>query len=130
MVGGVKLELDDNATAYEGALPEDRSDGMPGIAVPGYASITIPAETTDVQMALLNPEGNPCYFTFELVLKDTGESLYESKMVEPANSINAVTLSRGLAVGEYPLTIRIRTYSLEDHTAMNGANVATTLVVL
>ena len=34
-------------------------------------------------MNLMNPEGNPCYFTFEIVLNDTDETIYTSKMVEP-----------------------------------------------
>ena len=45
--------------------------------------ITIEADKKDVQMNLMNPEGNPCYFTFEIVLNDTDETIYTSKMVEP-----------------------------------------------
>ena len=54
-----------------------------GIRIPGYPSITIEADKKDVQMNLMNPEGNPCYFTFEIVLNDTDETIYTSKMVEP-----------------------------------------------
>mgnify|MGYP000307002153 CR=1 FL=1 len=50
---------------------------------PGYPSITIEADKKDVQMNLMNPEGNPCYFTFEIVLNDTDETISTSKMVEP-----------------------------------------------
>jgi len=80
-------------------------------------------------MALLNPEGNPCYFTFELVLKDSGESLYQSKMVPPGQAITEITLARALPAGEYNATIKITTTSLEDGSAMNGANVETVLNV-
>lgn len=80
-------------------------------------------------MNLENPAGNPCYFTFELVLKDTNETLYTSKMVEPGKAITNVTLSHGLENGEYPAVIKISTASLEDGSAMNGANVETTLIV-
>lgn len=58
-----------------------------GIRIPGYPSITVPADTTDIEMNLENPAGNPCYFTFELVLKDTNETLYTSKMVEPGKQL-------------------------------------------
>ncbi len=54
-----------------------------GIRIPGYPTITIEADKKDVQMNLMNPEGNPCYFTFEIVLNDTDETIYTSKMVEP-----------------------------------------------
>ena len=33
----------------------------------------------DAEAALPNPEGNPCHFTFELVLTDTDEVLYTSR---------------------------------------------------
>ena len=61
-----------------------RYRGKPtGTRIPGYPSITIEADNKDVQMNLMNPEGNPCYFIFEIVLNDTDETIYTSKMVEP-----------------------------------------------
>ena len=54
-----------------------------GCRIPGYPTITIEADKKDVQMNLMNPEGNPCYFTVEIVLNDTDETIYTSKMVEP-----------------------------------------------
>ena len=48
----------------------------------------------------MNPEGNPCYFTFTLVLKDTDETIYQSKMVEPGKAITQITLSKELSAGE------------------------------
>jgi hypothetical protein len=76
---------------------------------------------------LLNPEGNPCYFTFELVLSDTDEVLYTSKQVPPGQMIEEITLTRPLEVGQYNATLRITTASLQDGSAMNGANVETIL---
>ena len=122
--------LDSNAseTASNDGNNEE-ADKPEGIRIPGYPSITVPADTTDIEMNLENPVGNPCYFTFELVLKDTNETLYTSKMVEPGKAITNVTLSHGLEKGEYPAVIKISTASLEDGSAMNGANVETTLIV-
>ena len=80
-------------------------------------------------MALLNPEGNPCYFTFELVLTDTDEVLYTSKQVEPGQMIANITLNRALPAGQYNAELRITTASLQDGNAMNGANVVTVLDV-
>ena len=79
-------------------------------------------------MNLMNPEGNPCYFTFEIVLSDAGESIYKSAMVEPGKAISNVKLNHSLSAGEYKATIKISTSSLTDGTAMNGANVETTIV--
>lgn len=107
---------------------EEDSDGKPsGIRIPGYPKITIEAGTKDVKMNLMNPEGNPCYFTFQIVLKENNETLYTSKMVEPGKAITDVSLSRSLKKGEYPAVIKITTASLEDGSAMNGADVETVL---
>ena len=71
------IELDENAGEYTGEKPKDQRGEEVGIKIPGYPSITIAKDTEDVQMALMNPEGNPCYFKFELVLKDSGETIFE-----------------------------------------------------
>ncbi len=121
-------DIDENAGDYTGEKPKDEGGEAVGIKIPGYPSITIPANQKDITVALLNPEGNPCYFVFNLVLKDTGETIYTSKMVPPGKSINQITLAKGLTAGEHPATIQISTYSLTDGSAMNGANVETVLI--
>lgn len=122
-------DIDPNAQKWQGQQPEDKGGEETGIKIPGYPSITLPADTSDVSVALLNPEGNPCYFTFEIVLKDTNEVLYTSKLVPPGQAIYEITLSRPLEAGKYDAVIRITTTSLEDQSPMNGANVETVLVV-
>ena len=79
-------------------------------------------------MNLFNTEGNPCYFTFEIVLSDTGETIYKSDMVEPGKAITNVKLQHPLAAGEHNAVIKISTASLTDGKTMNGANVETVLV--
>lgn len=118
-------DLDPNAKAQ---TADDTGEKPTGIRIPGYPSITIEADKKDVQMNLMNPEGNPCYFTFEIVLNDTDETIYTSKMVEPGKAITEVTLEKVLAAGEYPATIKITTASLADGSTMNGANVETTII--
>ncbi|MGN0546088.1 MAG: hypothetical protein ACI4I3_02055 [Acutalibacteraceae bacterium] len=123
-------DIDPNAGDWKGnELPDKTGGDAVGIKIPGYPSITLPANRKNVTVALLNPEGNPCYFTFELVLKDTDEVLYTSKMVPPGQVISDITLSRALPAGKYNAVIRISTASLEDGSAMNGANVETVLIV-
>lgn len=123
-------DIDPNAGDWKGnELPDKTGGEAVGIKIPGYPSITLPANKKNVTVALLNPEGNPCYFTFELVLKDTDEVLYTSKMVPPGQAISDITLSRALPAGKYNAVIRISTASLEDGSTMNGANVETVLIV-
>lgn len=118
-------DLDPNAKVQT----EEAVDEKPtGIRIPGYPSITIEADQPEVTMNLMNPEGNPCYFTFEIVLKETDETIYTSKMVEPGKAITDVTLNQALPAGKYPVIIKITTASLEDGSAMNGANVESILI--
>ena len=125
------LEIDPNAGDWNGQKLPDKTDDAPaaGIKIPGYPSITLPKDQKTVNVALVNPEGNPCYFTFEIVLKETGESLYKSKLVPPGKAITEITMSKALSAGQYNATIKISTTSLEDGSAMNGANVETVLIV-
>jgi hypothetical protein len=125
------LEIDENAGDWNGQTLPDKTDDAPavGIKIPGYPSITLPKDQETVNVALLNPEGNPCYFTFEIVLKDTGESIYKSKLVPPGKAITKITMTKALPAGEYDATIKITTASLADGSAMNGANVETVLIV-
>lgn len=122
-------DIDPNASESKENTEQAQAEEAASIKIPGYPSITLPAGQTNVQMELWNPDGNPCYFTFELVLKDSDEVLYTSKLVPPGDVISDVTLSRALDAGEYQATLRITTTSLEDGSAMNGANVETVLIV-
>lgn len=108
-------DLDPDASTQEAK----ESDPPEGIRIPGYPSITIPADTKDVTVNLMNPEGNPCYFTFTLVLKDTDETIYQSKMVEPGKAITQITLSKELSAGEYPAILKISTAAMDDGRAID-----------
>ena len=128
---GGNPDIDPGAGDWNGAPIPDKTPGEPaeGIKIPGYPSITLPKNKEKVNVALVNPEGNSCYFTFELVLKDTGESLYKSKLVPPGKAITEITMSRALDAGEYDAVIKITTTSVYDGSPMNGANVETVLIV-
>lgn len=124
-------DIDPNAGDWDGSIPQ-APKGNPdaeNIAVPGYPEIYLPAGQTEVDVAFANPEGNPCYFTFQLVLKENDEVLYESKQVPPGEAITKATLSRTLDAGSYEAVLKITTASIKDLSPMNGANMETTLKV-
>ncbi len=122
--------MDENATEWDGVRPTPEATPEPvGIKIPGYPTISLPANTTNVFLGIMNPEGNPCYFTYTLYLKNTEEIIYTSKMVAPGKSITEATLNRALTPGEYPAVLNISTNSLTDGSPMNGANMETVLVV-
>lgn len=124
-------DIDPNSDDWDGTIP-DAPKGDPtadSIAIPGYPQIYITPGQKDVDVAFANPEGNPCFFTFQLVLKDSQEVLYESKQVPPGEAIKTATLSRPLDAGEYAAVLKISTNSIADMSEMNGANMETTLKV-
>ena len=53
-------DIDPGAADWMQSNPPDKTGGSStGIAIPGYPSINLPADTRDVQAALLNPAGTP-----------------------------------------------------------------------
>ena len=64
-----------------------------------------------------------------MILKSTGETLYESGTVPPGMAVKRITLSRALEVGDYDLELQIETTSLADGTPMNGATLQVKLKV-
>ena len=77
-----KPDLDPNAKTQ---TADDTGEKPTGIRIPGYPTITIEADKKDVQMNLMNPEGNPCYFTFEIVLNDTDVTI---RVTDPAGNVS------------------------------------------
>ena len=125
--GGMSLTLDKNAKPYTGDTPEDRGGASKGIKIPGYGTVYLPANRTDVKMVLLNPEGNTCYFTFELVVN--GVSHFMSDLIEPSMCIEDLKLTKPLEKGEHKATLKVRTYTMdENRTPLNNANVEFDLI--
>ena len=126
---GGGLVFDPNVKDYTGSDIEDKGGAQQGIKIPGYGTVTLPSGTTDIKMILLNPEGNPCYFVFELVVD--GETYFTSGLVEPSKCIEDLKLTKPLKKGTYKAILRISTYSLDENlTQMNGSNVTFDLVVV
>lgn len=132
--GGIGLTVDPNATEY--VPPKQEVKPTQGVAIPGWGSITIPANTTNVTVDFMNPEENTgfYYLTFELrLLKDNKEDyevLYKSGLVEPGLHIQNITLSRSLVAGEYDAIIHVQPYRMDEaKTPTNNADMKTKLIV-
>ena len=102
-----------------------------GVAIPGWGSITIPANQQIVSVDFYNPEANEglYYLTYKLSLADTGEVLYESNAIPPGKHIQSITLSRALPTGTYNAVIHVQPYSISDEMPTNNANLKTKLIV-
>lgn len=127
---GSGLVIDPNAGEY---VPPTAA---PGVAIPGFGSMTIPANTKEViGINLYNPEENDgwYYLTFKLSLLDeneqVSETLYESQLVPPGLYLQDITLSRGLAPGEYEAVMHVQPYRVADMSPTNNANLRLTIIV-
>ncbi|MFI3141021.1 MAG: hypothetical protein R3Y27_01775 [Clostridia bacterium] len=99
------------------------------IEIPGYTDIYITAGEISADVDFYNPESNSVYFQITLVLTETGEEIYASKLFSPGQHLYEIELNRAIEKGEYDMTIVYSTYSMdEDYTPKNGANVSCVLI--
>lgn len=130
---GNELVVDPNAGDY---VEPEKEGPSQGVAIPGWGTITIPVNKTEVTVDFYNPETNKdlYYLTFELRLPDNSEQgyevLYKSGLVEPNKHIQKITLSRGLEAGTYDAIIHVQPYKMDENkTPTNNADMKTTIIV-
>lgn len=131
-----ELEIDPNAGELITPTPAPTE---PGVAIPGWGSITLPAGVTEASTTLKNPEANAdwYYLTFEMRLptvdEETGvesyEVLFTTGLIPPGQYCNKVTLTRALEPGEYNVILHVQPYRISDKTPTNNADMETVLVV-
>lgn len=109
---------------------DDKNNEIPQIQVAGFSSWHIPAgKTQSIPVSLKNPEGNPCYFSFDIYLKDSKDVLYSSKMVKPGDEIKRININKALSAGKYTAVVHINTNELETGSKMNDASFEVKLTV-
>ena len=134
--GGVGLSIDESAGEKKESQDESAEEA-PGVAIPGWGSITIPAGETEItSVDLYNPVANEDYYylTFELRILDNSlkgyEVLYSSQLVPPGQHLQKITLSRPLEEGKYEAVIHVQPYKMDEaQTPTNNADMETTLIV-
>lgn len=131
---GKDLQADPNAKEYVEPVKQETENG--GVSVPGWSSLDIPADTSEVTVDFFNPEENEGKYslTFELRLPDESEQgyevLYTSGLVDAGLHIQKINLSRGLEAGVYDATIHVQPYRMDENkTATNNADLKTKLIV-
>lgn len=126
---GPKLEPGTRDFKAADKLPDDY--GATRIIIPAFQPLYVKSEDTAVRTVLWNPEKNQVYFQFHLVLRDTEEVIYESRLVPPGQAIYELSLNRSFEQGVYPLIVRVSTYDLKEYEKqMNGGEVETSLHVV
>jgi len=109
----------------ESAKPEGSAESC--VTFPQIDSFTIPANTKDVKVFLINPKANSCSLVFEIILDE--EALYKSGPVAPGISLEEITLTRGLAQGEYKTFLRISAYNPASPEEIYAAGADLLLIV-
>lgn len=117
-LSGTPFAIDENAVPYAGT--DVAAKGDQGCMVADDKSVTIKANSTDMDMLLLNPEGNAFNCTFEIELTNPGVELYKSGFVEPGMCIDGVAISRGLAKGHYSANLIISEYTPQGDNKINS----------
>ena len=131
---------DGGSSSQGGGLVIDPNAGElvkpPGVTIPGFGSMTIPANTKEIRgINLHNPTDNAdwYYLTYKLCLLDkndeVSEVLYESQLLPPGLYLQDITLSRGLAPGEYEAVMQVQPYRIADKSPTNSADLRMTIIV-
>ncbi|BBF41347.1 hypothetical protein lbkm_0021 [Lachnospiraceae bacterium KM106-2] len=111
----------------------NRSGSKEGIKIPGYGEISVSEGAKEMEMALVNPKDNPCYFQFTVLIsvEEKQVTLYESQLIEQGRAITVFPVENLPSAGDYKMKVKINTYSLKDRkTPLNGAQVNTVLHVV
>lgn len=120
-------DLDETAVAYkfEGLVNTDPNSTM----IPMLENLEVYGES-HVEKALINPEGNTCYFIYSIVLDDTGEEIYRSGLIKPGTAIVGFDLDKTPAAGKYNVTIKVEARDIDDyHQEVNGGEIKAVLSV-
>jgi len=103
-----------------GKTPEEISDLLSEKVEEGMVNIGIAAEPVFEQngkkgrLGIENIAANRYSFRVTLTLDETGETIYESGLIDPGYYIEFVELNKKLQAGDHPATAGIVTYSLDE----------------
>lgn len=100
------------------------------IAIPGYETLELKADSKKQSLCLPNPVQNVCYFQISLYLED-GTLLWQSELIEPGKASKPIVLTESLSKGTYPKAVlRYSCYRMDEElTPLNGAETKVTLWV-
>lgn len=103
-----------------GKTPEEIDELLNAKIAEGMVNIGIAAEPIferngkKGRIGIENIEANRYSFQVTLTEDETGETLYESGIIDPGYYIEFVELKKNLPAGDYPATALFSTYSLDE----------------
>lgn len=128
-LGGIWFAQKDEVAGLDKTAVSYHIDGVENtdedsILLPGISVINVKENETHIETSLFNPEGNGCYFKYTVKLKDTGEALYTSGLIEPGKAVTEFDLNKKFQAGIYPVEINVETIDLSDlEIVYNGGNI-------
>lgn len=105
---------------------------LPGIVIPGWTAIKLPAEKLEADVSLHNPEGNAGYYdlSFTLKLTETDEVIFTTGKISPGYKCSKVTLEKELEAGKYEAILLVQPYLQDEkQTPTNNAELEITIIV-
>lgn len=128
---GIGLTFDPSAGVYLPEIKDADEAGHSGISILGWDQIEIEANKTDVSVNLINPKDNAdrYYMQFTVYLDGEDEPLAETGLIRGGESALELHLAHPLSAGEYPATVHIQPYRVQDNTPTNNADIELTLIV-
>lgn len=124
--------VDSDAQLGEGewSVPDKIDTTGKNIKINGIAEMRLKAGVREQNWVFSNPKENPCYFKYEIVIIETGETIYTSNLVPPGYSISKFTLNRALDAGTYKTVIHVKTYTFDkQQRPLNNFDMKTNIVV-
>lgn len=120
--------LDKTAVSYH--IDGVENTNSESILLPGLNVLKAKENDTHLKAALINPDGNGCYFKYTIKLKDTDETLYSSGLIAPGKAVTEFDLNRTFEAGKYPIKVIIETRDTEDQDIeYNAGNIDAQLEV-
>lgn len=105
---------------------------LPGIVIPGWTAIKLPAAKTEADVSLYNPDGNSSYYdlSFTLKLAETDELIFTTGKIAPGYKCSKVTLEKELEPGEYEAIMMVQPYLQDEkQTPTNNAELEILIIV-
>ncbi len=124
-------KLDSSAKDYVANIERPADWDPTKIAIPGFNEIKAKYGEGAAYVALWNPMDNPVYFEYDIIMDKTGENILKTDLIPPGKAVTKLPLKKNLKPGTYDITLKVNTYSLDDHTkSMNGGEVKTKLIIV
>ncbi|GAA0705359.1 hypothetical protein GCM10008904_13130 [Paraclostridium ghonii] len=124
-------KLDSAAKDYVANIQRPADWDSSKIAIPGFNEIKAKYGEGAAYVALWNPMDNPVYFQYDVIIDQTGKSILKTNLIPPGKAVTKIPISKSLKPGTYDITLKVNTYSLDDHTKpMNGGEVKQKLVIV